>query len=72
MEKGFNVGDQVMVTGEPGRLFSGEAGTILDVTVRRSDNSAYNVYWVAFKEKRVRMIGVYLQPFTGQSMRQAC
>ena len=71
MEKGFSIGDQVVVTGAPGKLFSGETGTILDVTVKRSDDCGYNVYWVGFKEKRVRMIGVYLQPLAAQAVRRA-
>jgi hypothetical protein len=53
-------------------LFAGETGTILDVTMQRDDDSAYNVYWVAFRDKRVRMIGLYLKPVYAQGARQIC
>ena len=72
MEKSFEVGDQVIVTGQPSALFAGETGTILDVTMRREDDAAYNVYWVAFRQKRVRMIGLYLKHPHAHEARQIC
>jgi ribosomal protein L21E len=72
MEKSFEIGDQVIVTGQPSALFAGETGTILDVTMRREDDAAYNVYWVAFRQKRVRMIGLYLRHLQPQQARQIC
>lgn len=72
MEKSFEVGDRVIVTGQPSVLFAGETGTILDVTMRREDNATYNVYWVAFQQKRVRMIGLYLKSVHALEARQIC
>lgn len=72
MDKSFEIGDRVVVIGQPSPLFTGETGTILDVTMRREDNSAYNVYWVAFRQKRIRMIGLYLKPALAQAARQVC
>ena len=72
MGHSFNVGDRVEVTGQPSRLFAGEIGVILEVTMRRADDPAYNVYWVSFREKRVRMIGVYLRPVLVRVARQVC
>ena len=72
MNKGFEVGDHVIVTGKPSPLFAGETGTILDVTKRHDDDSVYNVYWVEFRHKRVRMIGLYLKAVCAQPVGQIC
>ena len=62
MQTGFKAGDRVKAKGEIAGLFKDETGTIIDVVVSRDDNSDYNVYRVAFNEKHVRMIGLYLRP----------
>ena len=40
--------------------------------MRREEDAAYNVYWVAFRQKRVRMIGLYLKHPQAQEARQIC
>jgi hypothetical protein len=62
MQNGFTVGERVEVTGEVATLFTGQSGTVLDVVLTRADNSDYNIYWIEFGDKQVRMIGRYLRP----------
>ena len=60
MRTSFKVGDRVEVTGELAKLF-GESGTVLEVVMVRPNEPDYTVYRIAFNDKHVRMIGLYLR-----------